>query len=415
MHGKSIVVRGIKTVPKRLVHTTVTARQQQAGSKASDSAIDSADNAGQKEAGRLLDIDRQPFPRLPITNTGVTQLLPRTQVLKKVFLSSNYSITQSQLMELAVQFTKINSSSASVAEPMEEWRQRVLNMFDGHLRDITRVAGVLVKLSENKALAFAMYKVAGEEGYENALHYYAMMLGTQSVSQKNGRIQSHGIIRRLAEAGHGPSQMVLADVLLAKNDAGLAQKAIGLLEKAAAAGLPAAVYKLGDVYRKGQGALASNPERALDWYAKAADMGVGQAHFAMGNMYSQGQGTLDGQPDFTLALRCFETAALLDIKEAQYNVGLYYLEGRGVQKNANLAVEYWLMAAANRFPVAALNLGKLFAEGKEVEKNYRRARDMLAIAIECSDPQKIIERSARDVLQKMETEQEAKKGWCTIM
>ncbi|KAJ2889106.1 hypothetical protein FB639_000158 [Coemansia asiatica] len=374
---------------KRLVHVP-------AGNQISE-PVDSKEDSG------LIKIERQPFPRLPITNSGVSALLPRSQVLKKVFATETYTITQAKLMELAVEFARINSSSAEVTEAMEKWRQKVLDAFGGQLREITRVAGMLLKLCENKALAFALYKVAGEEGYRNAAHYYAMMLGTQSVSVKGAQAQSHKIIKQLAKGGHAPSQMVLADVLLAKNNDHLAREAIGLLESAASSGMSRAVYKLGDVYRKGLGGITKDYEKAMYWYGRAAEMDIGEAWFAMGNMYSEG---VDGQPDFTKALGCFEKAALRDIAEAQYNVGVYYLEGRGVKKNANLAVEYWLMAAAKRFPVAALNLGKLFAEGKEVERNYRRARDMLSIAIECSDPQKIIERSARDVLRKVEQEQE---------
>ncbi|KAJ1826381.1 hypothetical protein LPJ56_002201, partial [Coemansia sp. RSA 2599] len=353
-----------KTLQKSPVHTTAAASRQA-------DALPKHGDDDEKEPSSLIKIEKQPFPRLPITNSGVSQILPRTQVLRKVFATENYAVTQTKLMELTVEFARINSSSADVAEPMEKWRRSVLDAFGGKLRDITRVAGMLLKLCENKAMAFALYKVAGEEGYQNAAHYYAMMLGTRSVNQKGSQAQSYGIIKQLAAAGHVPSQMVLADVLLAKGDARLAQQAIAILESAASSNLPRAVYRLGDVYRKGQGAVKTDYEKALYWYTRAAELNIGEAHFAMGNMYSLGQGTEDGQPDFTKALRCYEKAALLDIAEAQYNVGVYYLEGKGVEKNANLAVEYWLMAAAKKFPVAALNLGKLFAEGKEVERNYR--------------------------------------------
>ncbi|KAJ1894855.1 hypothetical protein LPJ66_004939 [Kickxella alabastrina] len=361
----------------------------------------------------LINVKPQPFERLPISNSGIADIVPSSQLLQKALSAANLGISQTKLMGLANRFVSINSTNADVSEPMEQWRKDVLDAFDSSLKDITRVAGMLVKLSNNKSLAFALYKVAAEEGYQNAAHYYAVILGTRSMKQKGGQSTSASIIRELVTAGHPPSYVVYADVLLAKATLESTLKAIALLERAAEAKLAMASFNLGDIYRKGE-TIDKDYQKAAYWFAKAADQSAAEGYFMLGNMYSQGQATEDGKPDFEKAFVNFEKAALAGIVEAQFNVGGYYLEGKGVGKNANLAVEYWLMAAAKRFPIAALNLGKLFVEGKEVPKNIRRARDMLNLAIELTDPEKIIEQHARALLAKLE-HQKGKGDWCTIM
>ncbi|KAJ1962999.1 hypothetical protein GGI12_002307 [Dipsacomyces acuminosporus] len=298
-------------------------------------------------------------------------------------------------------FVRINSGKSDVEEGLERWRGDVLNVFKGDLKEITRAANLFVKLSPNKALAYALYKVAAEEGYQNAAYHYAVILGTGSMHQKNGRAVGTKIIKDLAAFGHPPSQMLLAETILLKSSPEETANAIEMMERAAGNGVPGAAFKLGSLYREGK-VVARDFSKALFWYEKASGLGAPEGCFMIGNMHSTGQGTPDGKPDYAQALEHFERAAMGGNVEAQYNVGLYYLEGKGTEKNPGLAVEYWTMAAAERFPVAMLNLGKLFAEGKNVPKDPKRARQLLETAIECSGSDGFIESEAKSLLSKLE-------------
>ncbi|KAI8321700.1 HCP-like protein [Martensiomyces pterosporus] len=394
-------------VQRAHVHTTTSLR-----TPASAAAETGKPQTEGKKESILIEIQRHPFPRFAISHSGVADIVPRSHILGKALTAGNFRLSLEEMMRLANVFVRVNGEKTRVEEGLERWRGDVLNVFSGDLKEITRAASLFVKLSPNKALAYALYKVAAEEGYQNAAYHYAVILGTGSMRQRNGRAVGAKIIKDLAAFGHPPSQLLLAETMLLKNSQEETKRAIKLIERAAENGVPGAAFKLGSLYREGK-AVEKNYQRALAWYEKASTLGAPEGLFMVGSMYSAGQGTGDGQPDFAQAVECFERAALGGNVEAQYNVGLYYLEGKGVEKNPGLVVEYWTMAAAERFPVAMLNLGKLFAEGKVVGKNPRRARQLLESAIECGGSDGFIESEARLLLDKLD--QSARDTRCAIM
>ena len=68
--------------------------------------------------------------------------------------------------------------------------------------------------------------------------------------------------------------------------------------------------------------------------------------------------------------------------QAQYNLGVCYANGNGVEKNLSEAVKWWRKAAEQGFAQAQFNLGVCYDFGKGVEKNpteavkwYRKAAE----------------------------------------
>ncbi|KAJ2817197.1 hypothetical protein FBU31_006307, partial [Coemansia sp. 'formosensis'] len=352
---------------------------------------------------------RQPFHKLPVARLETADFVPRLRTLEKALSMVNLQIPPEKLMQIVTRFLLANRARRDVHVELEKWRQDVLDAFNGDLKEITRAAGVFAKLSPKKFLAHALYKVAAEEGYQNAAHHYAVIMGTGSVGVPGAMAQSLAIIKDLVALGHPQSHVTLADIKIRSGSKESQRQAVELLETAWRLGEAAAAFRLGNVYREGA-VVDRDYARAIVWYDRASEKDAPEGHFMVGTMYSLGLGTADGKPDRAAAFARMERAALAGSVEAQYNLGLFYMEGLGVEKNLGLTVEYWSMAAAERFPVAMLNLAKLLMEGKVVTKDVRRARNLLEAAVASSGSDQFISKQANMLLEKLGPDN---KSWCS--
>lgn len=73
-------------------------------------------------------------------------------------------------------------------------------------------------------------------------------------------------------------------------------------------------------------------------------------------------------------------ANLLGMPEAQHNVGQALMKGRGVDKDAYSAAQYFRMAATQGFQLSQANLGFMYLRGDGVKKDTREARLWLSRA-----------------------------------
>ncbi len=67
--------------------------------------------------------------------------------------------------------------------------------------------------------------------------------------------------------------------------------------------------------------------------------------------------------------------------QAQYQLGLCYLHGRGVNKSANQA-EHWLLLAAKTHAKASYLLGSLYMQGKVLKKDNDKAKNLFSLSIQ---------------------------------
>jgi hypothetical protein len=116
------------------------------------------------------------------------------------------------------------------------------------------------------------------------------------------------------------------------------RQALQSYEKAAAAGDPAAMFKLAYMYATADG-VAQDFGRAREWYQKAAAAGLGSAMTNLGILYSQGYGV---PQDYQQARQWFEKAAARGDATAMYNLGALYENAR----DYNRAREWYQKAAA---------------------------------------------------------------------
>ncbi|TAK63302.1 DnaJ domain-containing protein [Methylobacter sp.] len=107
-------------------------------------------------------------------------------------------------------------------------------------------------------------------------------------------------------------------------------------------------------------------EKALPLYLQLAEQGNADAQFNVGLIYVNGQGITK---DNKQAVDWFTKAANQGHREAQTKLGYMYATGKGVVQNYNSAV-YWCYKAAEQGDVISqYNLGQMYAKGQGVAKD----------------------------------------------
>ena len=92
-----------------------------------------------------------------------------------------------------------------------------------------------------------------------------------------------------------------------------------------------------------------------------------------------GQNTLqDGarsfqRADYQAAMASWRPLAVQGNPVAQNNLGILYLDGKGVPQNTSEAVRYLSLSAASGSSLGQNNLGGLYRDGKGVPRDYTRA------------------------------------------
>ena len=86
------------------------------------------------------------------------------------------------------------------------------------------------------------------------------------------------------------------------------------------------------------------------------------------------------QQDYKEAISWYRKAAEQGHKLAQYNLGSYYENGKGVAQNYEQAVKYYRLAAAKNVTNAQIKLGLAYGQGKGVEQSFLQAYKWIFIA-----------------------------------
>lgn len=69
----------------------------------------------------------------------------------------------------------------------------------------------------------------------------------------------------------------------------------------------------------------------------------------------------------------YQTKADAGDAEAQYQLGICYAQGKGVEKNLAQSARYWLLAGKQQHAYALIYLGKLFEKGVGVPQDFGKA------------------------------------------
>lgn len=110
---------------------------------------------------------------------------------------------------------------------------------------------------------------------------------------------------------------------------------------------------------------------ARDIWLTLGNQGDAQANYLLSLLYAQGKGV---DPNPRLAMEFLALAAREGLAVAQFNLGNHYHSGKWLPKSDNQAEHWWLRAAEQDMPQAQHNLGSLYLIGGEIPVNEERAR-----------------------------------------
>ena len=129
-----------------------------------------------------------------------------------------------------------------------------------------------------------------------------------------------------------------------------------------------------DEMSKGMAAYqAGNFEQAYQLWLPLAKKGDANAQYNLGLLYQKGQGVEQNDRE---ALIWFSKAAQQGLLDAQYNTALMYYEGRGVAVSKMEAIEWWKLAAEKGHAPSQHNLAVLYAYGIATGKNTEKALEL---------------------------------------
>jgi len=125
-------------------------------------------------------------------------------------------------------------------------------------------------------------------------------------------------------------------------------KNLAELQKAAAAGNPAACLQLGLCYETGN-EVKPDYAQALTLYEQAAAGGVAEAIYRLGKLHQDGLGV---EPDPYQARDLYEVAAWANVPLAQYNLGAMLVSARGGHRDYVEGLAWLILASRNHVAAA---------------------------------------------------------------
>lgn len=115
------------------------------------------------------------------------------------------------------------------------------------------------------------------------------------------------------------------------------------------------LYNEGYRYYTASDGYPLNYKRAFEYFRQSADLGYGDAINYLGCMYLNGKGV---EKDITIAVEWFQKGVEAQNHWAMYNLGRLYSIGEGVEKNEHLALDLFKKSyAVGKNPNAAYHVG----------------------------------------------------------
>ena len=246
-----------------------------------------------------------------------------------------------------------------------------LQLFNnGELADIP---DEVLKDYEKRVAEFKVYEKNEENDRKKAVAQFCVGVCYES---RNRIDEARNNYEMAAKAGLAEAQCALGVFLLRKcekaEEAGLAeaQSTLFSLEKttarnwleAAAAHpqpFPLADYNLGLSYWKDKD--EKEQKKAASWFRKAADKGLGLALAKLGDCYALGKGGV--VKDTEEAFKWYHNAAEQKNAYGQFNVGMYYYHGTGIDQDFKEAAKWFRRAADQDYLSAQLILAEYYEMG----------------------------------------------------
>ena len=217
-------------------------------------------------------------------------------------------------------------------------------------------------------------------------------------------------LRQAAEGGNADAINLLGECYMSGRGVEIdSEKGVEYFRQAAELGCARAQANLGVCYLDGIG-IESDGKLAILWCKRAAEEGLDKAMLNLALAYYRGVGVEHseeecfrwliraaekGDPEIQLRVALclkqlgydeqyatwLEASAASGCPGAIFEQGERYLEGRGVEKNTEKAMELYQQAADSVYPPAQLQLGKMYAMGHEIPRDVAKAEPYLRQAV----------------------------------
>lgn len=127
-------------------------------------------------------------------------------------------------------------------------------------------------------------------------------------------------------------------------------------------------------------------KEAFEKFNNAAELDFTEAQYNVAVCYLYGRGT---EQNHELAFLYFNAAARKGNLAAMHNLASCYMNGRGIEQNATLAARYYLMAAEKNHPESQTMIANCYLDGIGVEKDSATAYQWYNAAAENEQPHAI--------------------------
>ncbi|KAF9938328.1 hypothetical protein BGZ67_000293 [Mortierella alpina] len=177
------------------------------------------------------------------------------------------------------------------------------------------------------------------------------------------------------------------------------------------AGVPAAMLKISEMYKRGRGVeqddreaasryqqaveaveeqrklnnrflhheacVTEHHQKTMEWFNSATGSGAASAELNIGIMYRKGKGL---KRDYKRAMDRLVKASDAGNNTAMVRIGIMYSTCRGVERDYVKAVEWFVKASEAGNAYAMMRVGFLYLTGRGDEKDYSKAMDWLVKA-----------------------------------
>ncbi|KAI8886566.1 HCP-like protein [Backusella circina FSU 941] len=185
-------------------------------------------------------------------------------------------------------------------------------------------------VEKNLEKALSYYLQAHKNGNSNATYSLAQIyLNGNGVNQD--LTKAFFLFTEASEMGH-----IQAHKALKLSNSSLHNNSLKMLENIGGSGNVATQYQLGIFYQM------ENDTLSFKWFTLAARGGISDAHHILGIFYQEGRGI---DRDYSRAMEFYEEATSKDHEEAMYRLAQMYLHGKGAKANYKKAYEIFTMAA----------------------------------------------------------------------
>jgi len=228
--------------------------------------------------------------------------------------------------------------------------------------------------------AIKWFELAATQKYTKAQFQLGIIYLYGESGIKSNPVYALNYLRDAAQNRYAEAQFELANYYLTgKTDNVNYPEAVKWYRAAAEQKHVKAMVELGKILNEGRGGITPQIDEAKRLLSEAAESGNSEAIQYLRNMPQHGLVAAHNPASVNVFQAKLDDASAGHIP-SQYEVGMAYLKGIGVESDMKQAAKWLRRAAMNDHSEAQYQLSQLYRDGVGIEKNPRRALEWLKIA-----------------------------------